>query len=916
MKGLLQRELGGKLLRAVMLPALAGANLGFSAVLAEPVAKTDSAKVTVARNSTSNTLNLAAARELLQQSSQSAADLKAVPALWDWTNPMTSQRVSQAEPAPVAQAEPTAQAAPAPEDETDILDEVSVTATRRPTRARETPSVVYSLKKDDFRAVNATTVTDALQLVPGFYAAPSGGGIRNAGGVTLRGFDDQRFEVLRDGISLRRSSNNRNDISRFNIEDLERVEVVTGGATLRYGSGAVGGVINLITETPKGPPKLTLRYQVGNYGNSRYSAKYGGGDDTFSYNLIYTGVVAFNDYPFTAQIPREANFYGENDVAQNPSCPDNFVVPAPTAANPNRTVDTFDPVGNPCPNGGLPNGRSLFGFLRPDVGPAVTAQGIANASYAANDTYTAKLTFKPDPINKVTVRFLQQNSKNQQNGPGTYNFGICFGGASAASNGTINFDRFVPLNPDGTEQGCTQQRFLFNTPSTFLAFPYALNASADGTRTFETGKPYQNGVEPLIGAIDFFGITDQSQTEIALQHDWDITPTTSLNSYIYYYRFSGTGFVPPLFAFNSNLLPLNIPQVTVSGGQPFFRTNPPGQPYFEGNKFEIQTALNTQLSPGQNLQFGVNVVQDRSIQQRQGGRSFFDQAITRTSFFLIDDISFGPELKLNLGFRYTYSTQFGVVATPGAGLRYTPTSWLSLRTNWNYVFNAPSISDLNVSGGVFVANPGLRPEAGVAFDTGFDLTPTNNVSLRFTYFNIYLDGAIGTRIFANQNFGVAGDPTSGFPFLQRQDNLNTQTAQGYELLANWQINEQVGLQLNWTNVDRRNQGFVDSINTQLFTYQIQAGGLPFNNVGIRATYNNKGYLFALIGRYLDGFTLDYTTRTPSFFTLDFTTEVPLTPFFTLTGSVFNLTDTRYENPVGVPAPGPTFLVGGRVEIGG
>jgi outer membrane receptor for ferrienterochelin and colicin len=50
------------------------------------------------------------------------------------------------------------------------------------------------------------------------------------------------------------------------VADLERIEVVTGGATLRYGSGAVGSVINLITETPKGPPKLTLSYEAGSTG--------------------------------------------------------------------------------------------------------------------------------------------------------------------------------------------------------------------------------------------------------------------------------------------------------------------------------------------------------------------------------------------------------------------------------------------------------------------------------------------------------------------------------------------------------------------------------------------------------------------------------------------------------------------------
>lgn len=88
---------------------------------------------------------------------------------------------------------------------------------------------------------------------------------------------------------------------------------------------------------------------------------------------------------------------------------------------------------------------------------------------------------------------------------------------------------------------------------------------------------------------------------------------------------------------------------------------------------------------------------------------------------MIDDVSFGPEWKATLGIRYTYSTQFGSVGTPGVGVRYTPNSLLSFQANWNHVFNAPSISDLNVAGSPFVANPNLRPESGVAVDAGLDI---------------------------------------------------------------------------------------------------------------------------------------------------------------------------------------------------
>jgi iron complex outermembrane recepter protein len=907
MNGNIQRELGSRLLKAALLPAFASVSLYGTAALAQPVKKiaaVPSNAVARASQSNSSTLTLEGAKNLLDQGN--AADLKYRPSLWDWTKPVTTPQVSQIAPSDVPQA--TVAAAPAPEDTSDFLDEVSVTATRRPTKGRETTSVIYSVKKDDFRALNAQTVTDALVLIPGFQGAPSYGGVRNAAGVFLRGFDDQRFQVLKDGLPLQRSSNNRSDVSRFQIEDLERVEVVTGGATLRYGSGAVGGVINLITETPSGPPKLSLKYQTGSYGNNRYVAKYGGGDDTFSYNLVYSGTVSFNNYPLTATIPRSSQFYGPTSNP-NSEAPTALTDPVfgqfPDYIN-NGEPNSFGLGGNDPANSGP---IDLFGYLKPEVGPPLSASGTADSSFAAQDTYTAKLTFKPDPNNKITVRATQQNSKNAGDGPGAYYIGNCAGGPSPVPNGTLNGNRFLPLDVNGNELPCNEQRYIFNTPSNLAAFPFNYNRNFRSGALITPGFSNLNGVEPLTGTASFFQVSTQTQTEAAVSWDYSITPTTNLNSYFYYYKFSNTSQVPPGFLINTNYSQSGNPADGV------FNPNAASQPYVEGNKVEAQTAINTQISPGQTISLGFNYVQDRSFQQRSRGRSFFDQTISRSSVFLIDDISFGPELKLNIGGRYTYSTQFGVVGTPGVGIRYTPNNLLSFRTNWNYVFNAPSISSLNVSGGPFVANPNLRPESGVAFDAGVDITPSNNVSFRVTYFNIYLDGAIGTAIFRNVP-PFTNDSNNVFPFLQQERNFQTQYSSGIEFQGNWQVTDQLALQINWTNTDKRLLNATDSIDSQLFTYQIQNVNIPFNNVGARLTYLNKGFLAALIARYQDGYVLDYTNRTPSFFTLDLNLEVPVTPFFSLTGTIRNLTDARFEDPVTIPAPGINFLVGGKLEIGG
>ncbi len=858
------------------------------------------------------------ARELSEQTSGQANDLKARPALWDWTKPVTV-------PSPIAQTPavpPTSTAQTLPADEGgDILDEVSVTATRRVVRQRDTTATTYTVKKEDFRAVGASTVADGLQLVPGLIAAPALGGVRGIGNTFLRGFNDQRFGALRDGLSVTRSSNGRSDIFGYQAEDIERIEVLTGGATLRYGSGSVGGVINLITETPKGPPKLTLAYELGSYGFSRYVAKYGGGDDILSYNFTYAGIVAANDYNYSYTLPNSAKFYG-------------------TTSNPNARLPGAITTGNQYPNTGT-NGRNsfnlsgagtndpanfgpidLYGFIKPEVGPPITVSGnLGSVAGAASDSYSGKLTFRPDPTNRVTLRLNAQNRKYIAGGPGTYSDAVCRGQFSTGGNSVLaGSGRISPVDVNGNPLPCDPQRYIVLTPSTTQAlgvgiFPF--NRTLDG-RLFEAGQayPFEN---PSISNTNVQQ-TNTSQTEVAVFWDYDVNPTTSINSYAYYYRLTGATYVIDPYPYNTNLQQaFGLARIPGLPGQRVPAAI--AQPYFQSDKIEFQTSYNTKLSPGQDLSFGINFLEDRSYQRQiaQAGLNpstpFFDKAIARYSFFLIDDINFSEAFKANAGLRYTSSSQFGELISPAAGFRFSPTRWISFRANWSQVFNAPNLTAINLAGGASLSNQNLKPETGVTYDVGFDLTPVREFGLRFTYFNTYLDGVIGAATFLNP------DPTTSaqFPLLTQNVNLDSRLATGLELSADYTPTEQLRLRVSWTNTDARPYGPVDNINQSTFPYfyNFQDPNIPFNNVLVNASYQNRGTLVSLVGRYDSGKrrfnALDFV---PSWFTLDLNTEFRLNDLLTLTGSIFNIFDSRYEYLDGQSAPGITFRAGARLEIGG
>jgi iron complex outermembrane recepter protein len=805
-------------------------------------------------------------RDLQQSASLRAEDLTERPELWQWEHPRIAQKV--------------------PEDEGTLLDEVTVTATRRPVPVSETTTPSYVVTKEDFTALGATTVADALQLIPGFQTQP--GGAANAGRSFLRGFDDSRFQIFRDGLPLPRAANNRNDPSRLQIEDIERIEVLSGGATLRYGQGAVGGVINLITETPKGLPKVSLRYDTGSYGFSRYTAKYSGGDDTFSYNLVFSSQVAFNNFPFAITVPNTAQFYGPttNPNAQSPV--------------PNSTSNSFalgQSTGAADPSNG--SAIDLFGYLKPEVGPPLTIRGRTDAGGNASDSYSAKVSFKPNPDNRLILRFSANNNRFA-GGAGVYALGVCRPGQSNLANPTLATERFLPVNPDSSELPCNFQRYLVRTPSTSLGFPYRLLTSGDGSLVFPPGQPY--GIaENAIGTGDFYQVTTQSSNEVALLWDLTLTPATSINSYAYFNDFKGTSYVPTPFLTNTNLFPNGYDPSSVV------------QPAFNGKRFEIQSVLNTPLSPGQTLAIGLNYSQNGIFQFQNQGTSFVDQTISTTSLFITDDISFSRQWKGTAGLRYTYSTQYGQVLTPAFGVRFTPNPVISFRANWSQVFNAPSLRDLYISNGTTQANPNLRPETGITYDIGLDYIPSRDLNFQFTYFNTTLDGNIGTFSFRNPDL-----TNLAVPFLSRRENIDSRRASGIELVGTWRLNDQVNLRLSWTNTDARQFGGTDNVNSNfLFFYQYQEPFISFNAVSLSATYRNAGLTVGLVGRYDGGKRRgENLFGVGAYAALDLNIEIPISANCFFTANVANLTDTQYEAFAGVPAPGTTFRLGARLEFGG
>jgi outer membrane receptor protein involved in Fe transport len=148
------------------------------------------------------------------------------------------------------------QAEPAPEAEAAASDRITVTGSRIARTGMTTPTPVTSMSAAELENLGPTTIMESLEALPQFINSDSPNnalGTSGAAGqslLNLRGVGSNRTLTLLDGRRIVPSTRRgTTDVSILPQNLIERVEVVTGGASAAYGSDAVAGVVNFMLDT-------------------------------------------------------------------------------------------------------------------------------------------------------------------------------------------------------------------------------------------------------------------------------------------------------------------------------------------------------------------------------------------------------------------------------------------------------------------------------------------------------------------------------------------------------------------------------------------------------------------------------------------------------------------------------------------
>ena len=202
-----------------------------------------------------------------------------------------------------------------PEDQADEDDAIVVTGSRIVRPDLEAPSPVTTVDSEQFDLTGTVTVETLLnelpQLIPGNTRTSNNQGGEDFSTLDLRGLGPQRTLILVDGERVPASSTSGVvDIGTIPAGLIERVDVVTGGASAVYGSDAIAGVVNFILKDNFEGLEVSSQYGISDHGDGasfNVQALLGGNFADDRGNMTF----------FASYFTREAVGQGDRDVTRN-----------------------------------------------------------------------------------------------------------------------------------------------------------------------------------------------------------------------------------------------------------------------------------------------------------------------------------------------------------------------------------------------------------------------------------------------------------------------------------------------------------------------------------------------------------------------------------------------------------------------
>lgn len=168
------------------------------------------------------------------------------------------------------------------------LPDVAITATRITQPLSQIGTTITVVHDKQIQDQKIQQTSDALREVPGVEVTQSGGP-GTITDVSIRGSSTSQVLVLLDGVEVNSTTAGSFDFANLTTDNVGRIEVLRGAGGSLYGSSAIGGVVNVISQEGTGAPKFSLLSDGGNWETQRQIATASGALGS----LGYSGTISY-----------------------------------------------------------------------------------------------------------------------------------------------------------------------------------------------------------------------------------------------------------------------------------------------------------------------------------------------------------------------------------------------------------------------------------------------------------------------------------------------------------------------------------------------------------------------------------------------------------------------------------------------
>lgn len=145
-------------------------------------------------------------------------------------------------------------------------------------------AIQTEIKAEDIAATNSRTVAEALQYVPGVRVTL---GRKMEASISIHGFSQNKALILIDGVPYYETRYGKFDMNLISVENIARIDVIKGAASVLYGANAEAGVINIITKKAGDRPSFSGMVELGEEGAAAASLSHGMKRGSLSYWISY-----------------------------------------------------------------------------------------------------------------------------------------------------------------------------------------------------------------------------------------------------------------------------------------------------------------------------------------------------------------------------------------------------------------------------------------------------------------------------------------------------------------------------------------------------------------------------------------------------------------------------------------------------